>query len=122
MEDEGGFGTTNTQFGKYADEEAVKEAYEKELADKAAAAEKAEREEEEEKAENRGVDDDEIFNIDMDEIDAELAKLQNDLLDSIEKELEEKEEADPVEKMKDKIEDKKIEKMEEAMEKQNESA
>ena len=38
------FGTTNTQFANFADEEAVKEAYEKEMADKAAAKEKAERE------------------------------------------------------------------------------
>jgi len=75
MEDETGFGTTNTQYANFADEEAVKEAYEKELADKKAKAEKEEREADEDAAENREADDDETFNIDMDEIDAELARI-----------------------------------------------
>ena len=96
MEDDTGFGTTNTQYANFADEEAVKEAYEKDLADKAAAAEKAQREEEEDAAEQREADDDEIFNIDMDEIDAELEKIQNELLDSISKEIEASEVKDPV--------------------------
>ena len=41
MEDESQWGTSNTQFAKFADEEAVKAAYEQELADKAAAEERA---------------------------------------------------------------------------------
>ena len=53
MEDETGFGTTNTQFANFADEEAVKAAYEKELADKAAAAEKEQMEADAEEIENQ---------------------------------------------------------------------
>ena len=77
MEEETGFGTTNTQFAKFADEEAVKAAYEKELEDKAAAKEKAERDANEEEAANRDVDDDEAsMQIDIDEINAELAAMK----------------------------------------------
>ena len=66
MEDELGFGTTNTQYANFADEEAVKEAYEKELADKAAAALKEQMEEEAEAIENQDLDD-EVQKQDLDD-------------------------------------------------------
>ena len=47
------WGASSTQFATYADDDAVKEAYEKQLADAAAAEEIAERDADEEEAENR---------------------------------------------------------------------
>ena len=97
MEDEMGFGTTNTQYANFASEEDVKAAYEKDLADKKAAAEKEEREADEEAAENRDTVDDEAENIDIDDIDAEIAKMQAEILGSIEKNMNVEKKSDPIE-------------------------
>ena len=120
MEDEMGFGTTNTQYANFASEEDVKAAYEKDLADKRAAAEREERDAEEDAAENRDVDDD-AENIDMDDIDAEIARMQAEILGNIDK-MDEELKKDPIQDQKEKIEDKKIEAAEEAMDKRNDVA
>lgn len=120
MEDEMGFGTTNTQYANFASEEDVKAAYEKDLADKRAAAEREERDAEEDAAENRDVDDD-AENIDMDDIDAEIARMQAEILGNIDK-MDEELKNDPIQDQKEKIEDKKIEAAEEAMDKRNDVA
>ena len=96
MEDEMGFGTTNTQYANFASEEDVKAAYEQDLADKKAAAEKEDREAEEEAAENRDTIDDEAEKIDMDEIDAEIAKMQAEILGTIEKNSDQEIKKDPI--------------------------
>ena len=57
MDDDTGFGTTNTQYANFADEEAVKEAYEKEMADKAAKEEREQMEADAEAIENQDLDD-----------------------------------------------------------------
>lgn len=111
-----GFGTTNTQYANFASEEDVKAAYEKDLADKKLAAEREEREADEDAAENRDtVDDDEAENIDMDDIDAEIAKIQAEILGTIEQNMNEEKKKDPVEVKKEEIADKKIEIIEEVM-------
>ena len=123
MEDEMGFGTTNTQYANFASEEDVKAAYEKDLADKKAAAEREEREAEEDAAENRDTfDDDDAENIDMDDIDAEIAKMQAEILGTINKEMDDSLKKDPIQEKKEKVEEKKIETMEEALDKRNEAA
>ena len=100
------FGTAKTQFAKFADEEAVKAAYEKDLADKQAAKEKAEREENEEAAEKRDLDDEESMQIDIDEIHAELEAMQAKLHETMNQEFEDEEAAEPEPtKAKEKLDD-----------------
>ena len=82
------WGASSTQYATFADEEAVKEAYEKEMADKAAKAEKEEREAEEDAAEARDADEDVVvlrFDDEEPEIDAGLEQLQAEILAELEK-------------------------------------
>ena len=87
MEDETGFGTTNTQYANFADEEAVKAAYEKELADKAAAAEKEQMEADAEEIENQEHDEPVVIE--------DLDDLIDNLTEEEIKKVEEKEEDPP---------------------------
>ena len=59
MDDDTGFGTTNTQYANFADEEAVKAAYEQEMADKAAKEEREQMEADAEAIENQDLDEEE---------------------------------------------------------------
>ena len=96
MEDETGFGTTNTQYANFADEEAVKAAYEKELADKAAAAEKEQMEADAEEIENQEHDEPVVIE--------DLDDLIDNLTEEEIKKVEEKEE-DPPKQEKVELED-----------------
>ena len=96
MEDETGFGTTNTQYANFADEEAVKAAYEKELADKAAAAEKEQMEVDAEEIENQEHDEEVVIE--------DLDDLIDNLTEEEIKKVEEKEE-DPPKQEKVELED-----------------